>query len=159
MYVAINILQALSPAGNPSISGPIQLRVADCLIALTALFGWPVAFGVSLGCVLANLYAFISPIDVVLGPIANFIAATAVYLFRRRPLLGCIIGAFPIGLIVGGGYLWWFFEPPDIFGLSLPAWATMTVSITLSSLIAIAIIGYLLMQALIRFEVTRMVKK
>ena len=159
MYVAINILQALSPAGNPSISGPIQLRVADCLIALTALFGWPVAFGVSLGCVLANLYAFISPIDVVLGPIANFIAATAVYLFRRRPLLGCIIGAFPIGLIVGGGYLWWFFEPPDIFGLSLPAWAAMTVSITLSSLIAIAIIGYLLMQALIRFGVTRMIKK
>ena len=159
MYVAINILQALSPAGNPSISGPIQLRVADCLIALTALFGWPVAFGVSLGCVLANLYAFISPIDVVLGPIANFIAATAVYLFRRRPLLGCITGAFPIGLIVGGGYLWWFFEPPDIFGLSLPAWAAMTVSITLSSLIAIAIIGYLLMQALIRFGVTRMVKK
>ena len=159
MYVAINILQALSPAGNPSISGPIQLRVADCLIALTALFGWPVAFGVSLGCVLANLYAFISPIDVVLGPIANFIAATVVYIFRKSPLLGCIIGAFPIGLIVGGGYLWWFFEPPDIFGLSLPAWAAMTVSITLSSLIAIAIIGYLLMQALIRFGVTRIIKK
>ena len=154
----MNILQALSPAGNPSISGPIQLRVADCLIALAALFGWPVVFGVSLGCVLANLYAFISPIDVVLGPIANFIAATLVFMLRKRALLGCIAGAFPIGLIVGGGYLWWFFAPPDIFGLNLPAWAAMTVSITLSSLVAVAVIGYLLLQAIIRFGIAKMVK-
>ena len=158
LYVVINVLQGLT-VGNPSIYGPIQLRVADCLIALSALFGLPVIFGVTLGCVLANLYAFISPVDVALGPIANFIAATIVYTLRKKPLLGCIFGVFPIGLIIGGGYLWWFFEPPEIFGLSLPAWAAMAISITLSSLVALAVIGYLLMEALVRFGVAEIAKK
>ena len=158
LYVVINVLQGLT-VGNPSIYGPIQLRVADCLIALSILFGLPVIFGVTFGCVLTNLYAFISPVDVALGPIANFIAATVVYTLRKRPLLGCIFGAFPIGLIVGGGYLWWFFKPPDIFGLGLPAWAAMAISITLSSLVALAVIGYLLMEALVRFGVAEIAKK
>ena len=144
--------------GNPSIYGPIQLRIADCLIALAALFGWPVIFGVTFGCVLANLYAFLSPVDAALGPVANFVAAVVVYVLRRKPLLGCILGAFPIGLIVGGGYLWWFFEPPDIFGINLPAWTAMAVSITLSSLVAVAVIGYLLLQAIIRSGVAEIIK-
>jgi len=158
LYAVINVLQGLT-VGNPSIYGPIQLRIADCLIALAALFGWPVIFGVSLGCVLANFYAFVSPVDVLLGPTANLVATVVVYRFRRKPLLGCILGAFPIGLIVGGGYLWWFFEPPDIFGLRLPAWMAMAISITLSSLVAVAIIGYSLLQALIRFGITGTSKK
>ena len=144
--------------GNPSVYGPIQLRVADCLIALTALLGWPVAFGVSFGCVLANLYFFVSPVDVALGPVANFIAATIVYVFRRKPLLGCFLGVFPIGLIVGGGYLWWFFDPPDIFGLSLPAWVAMAISITLSSLVAVGVIGYSLLRALVRSGIAKTVE-
>jgi len=150
-------LQGLT-VGNPSIYGPIQLRIADCLIALAALFGWPVIFGVTFGCVLANLYAFLSPVDAALGPVANFVAAVVVYVLRRKPLLGCILGAFPIGLIVGGGYLWWFFEPPDIFGINLPAWTAMAVSITLSSLVAVAVIGYLLLQAIIRSGVAEIIK-
>ena len=154
----INVLQGLT-VGNPSIYGPIQLRVADCLIALSALYGLPVILGVTFGCVLANLYAFVSPVDVTLGPIANLIAAVIVYMLRKKPLLGCILGAFPIGLIVGGGYLWWFFNPPDVFGLNLPAWAAMAISITLSSLVAVAVIGYSLIQALVRFGVTEVAKK
>jgi len=154
----INVLQGLT-VGNPSIYGPIQLRLADCLIALSALYGLPVILGVTLGCVLANLYAFVSPVDVALGPIANLMAAVIVYTLRKKPLLGCILGAFPIGLIVGGGYLWWFFNPPDVFGLNLPAWAAMATSITLSSLVAVAVIGYSLIQALVRFGVTEVAKK
>ena len=40
LYVVINVLQMVS-VGNPTVYGPIQLRVADCLIALAALLGWP----------------------------------------------------------------------------------------------------------------------
>jgi hypothetical protein len=143
LYVVINILQSLL-VGNPSIYGPIQLRVADCLIALSALFGWPVVIGVSVGGLLANAYYFLAPVDVVLGPIANLVAAIIIMTFRKRRLLACIIGALPIGIIVGG-YLWLFFPPPDIFGLALPIWAAMIVSITLSSWIAIAVLGYSLL--------------
>jgi len=140
LYVVINVLQSIL-VGNPSIYGPIQLRIADCLIALSALFGLPVVAGVTLGGLLTNAYYFLAPIDVIFGPVANLIAATLVMVLRKRRLLACFIGGLPIGIIVGG-YLSLFFDPPDIFGLALPAWAAMIVSITLSSWVALSIIGY-----------------
>jgi len=148
LYVVINILQSVL-VGNPSIYGPIQLRVADCLIVLSALFGWPVAMGVALGGLLTNAYYFLAPVDVVFGPIANLIAAAIVIMLRKRRLLACFAGGLPIGVIVGG-YLWLFFEPPDIIGLTLPPWAAMIASITLSSWVAMAIIGYGLLTILSR---------
>ncbi len=150
LYVVINILQSLL-VGNPSIYGPIQLRVADCLIVLSALFGWPVAMGVALGGLLTNAYYFLAPVDVIFGPIANLLAAALVMVLRKRRLLACFVGGLPIGVIVGG-YLWLLpgFEPPDILGLALPPWAAMIASITLSSWVAMAIIGYGLLTILSR---------
>jgi hypothetical protein len=63
-------------------------------------------------------------------------------------LIACVAGALPIGFIVGG-YLWLFFPAPEIFG-ALPAWLGMIISITLSSLVAIAVLGYLLLSTLSR---------
>ncbi len=136
---------------------PVQLRVADCLIPLAALFGWPVVAGVTVGCFLGNAYYWLGPYDVVFGPIANLIAASAILLLRKRRLLACVVGALPIGVIVGG-YLWLFFTPPDIFGLSLPEWAGMMVSITVSSLIATAVIGYSLLTILSRPNIVEPLK-
>jgi uncharacterized membrane protein len=147
LYVVINVVQTVS-VGNPTIYGPIQLRVADFMIALAALFGWPIIGGVTIGCFLTNAYYFIGAPDVILGPIANLIAACFVLFLRKRRLLACIIGALPIGFIVGG-YLWLFFPPPEVLG-TLPAWAGMIVSITVSSLIAVAVIGYLMLSVLSR---------
>jgi uncharacterized membrane protein len=130
--------------------GPVQLRVADVLIPLSALLGWPVVIGVTLGCFIGNAYFWLGPLDVIFGPIANLIAASVIVQLRRKRLLGCFAGALPIGIIVGGGYLWIYFPPPDIFGLVLPAWLAMMVSITLSSFIAITLIGYLILVAVSR---------
>ena len=138
--------------------GPVQLRVADCLIPLAALFGWPVVAGVTVGCFLGNAYCWLGPYDVVFGPVANLIAASAILLLRKRRLLACVVGALPIGVIVGGGYLWLFFPPPDIFGLSLPEWAAMMISITISSLIATAVIGYSLLTVLGRQSIVEPLK-
>jgi uncharacterized membrane protein len=147
LYVVINVVQTVS-VGNPTIYGPIQLRVADFMIALAALFGWPIIGGVTIGCFLTNAYYFIGAPDVILGPIANLIAACFVLFLRKRRLLACIIGALPIGFIVGG-YLWLFFPPPEVLG-TLPAWAAMMASITISSLIAVGVIGYLVLSILSR---------
>ena len=131
--------------------GPIQLRIADCLIPLAALFGWPVIFGVSFGCLIGNAYLntifWLGPQDVFLGALANLLAATIIFLLRKRQFLGCILGSLPVGIIVGG-YLWLFFPPPDILGIQLPLWSAMIISITISTLIAVAGIGYLLLKAL-----------
>jgi uncharacterized membrane protein len=151
LYVVINILE-LFVVGSPVFTyGPIQLRVADALIALAALFGWPVIGGVTLGCFVTNAYYFLGAPDVILGPVANLVAALIVMLLRKHKLFACVVGALPIGVIVGG-YLWMFFPPPDIFG-ALPAWAGMIISITVSSLIAVAVIGYILLSALSRPQV------
>jgi len=147
LYMAVNVVQMIS-IGNPTVYGPVQLRVADCLIALSALLGWPVVAGVTVGCFLTNAYYFLGPLDVVFGPVANFIAASLILLIRKRRLLACVVGALPVGVIVGG-YLWTFpfLSPPAVLGF-LPVWGAMIVSITISSLIAIAVIGYLLLTVL-----------
>lgn len=141
LYVVINVLQTLM--GGSITYGPIQLRVADCLIALAALLGLPVIGGVTLGCFLTNAFYFLGVPDVVFGPIANLIAATIIFLLRKHRFLACLIGALPVGFIVGG-YLWTFFPPPEVLS-ALPVWIAMIASITISSLIAIAGIGYLLL--------------
>jgi hypothetical protein len=145
LYVVVNVLQMVS-VGNPTVYGPVQLRIADCLIALAALFGWPLVAGVSVGCFLTNGYYFIGVQDVLFGPIANLIAASIILLLRKHRFIACVIGALPIGFIVGG-YLWLFFPPPEILDI-MPAWVSMIISITISSLIAIAAIGYLLLSIL-----------
>jgi uncharacterized membrane protein len=148
LYVIINLTEAFFVGGPVFTYGPVQLRLADCLIALAVLFGWPLVGGVTLGCVLTNAYYFIGAPDVILGPIANLVAASLVMFLRKHRLIACIAGALPVGVIVGS-YLWLFFPPPAVLSF-LPAWAAMIASITISSLIAVSIVGYVLLLALSR---------
>ena len=151
MYVVINVAESFI-FGSPILTyGPVQLRLADCLLALAVLFGWPLVGGVTLGCVLTNAYYFLGAPDVILGPIANLVAASIIMLLRKRRLVACIVGSLPIGVIVGS-YLWLFFpflSPPEMLSF-MPAWAAMIVSITISTLIAVAVIGYALLLVLSR---------
>lgn len=127
--------------------GPLQLRIADILMPLAMVFGWPVIAGSTLGCFVGNFYGQLGALDYLLGPIANLVAGTLIYLLRRRPLVASSMGAMPIGLIVGS-YLWTFFPPPEIF--AFPEWLAMIVSITLSSFIVMGIMGYILYRSIKR---------
>ena len=148
LAIVFSILYAVLLVTLAPISyGPIQLRVADCLIPLAALFGWPVISGVTLGCFMGNAYFWLGPQDVIFGTIANLAAATIIFVLRNRQFLACVVGSLPIGIIVGG-YLWIFFPPPEIFGLQLPLWSAMIVSITISTLIVVAGIGYAILKTL-----------
>ena len=150
LYAVMVIVQGLSAAAT------IQLRIADCLIPLSALFGLPTILGVTIGCFVSNAYtsAFLpnGVYDVAFGPLANLMAATLIYLLRNRRLLGCVLASAIIGIVVGS-YIWIIFGPPsDIFGLtfysSWPILAASIMSITISSLVAIAVIGYILLTIL-----------
>lgn len=140
MYATVVIVLA------PISFGPIQLRIADCLIPLSALFGWPVIVGVTTGCFVGNAYFSLGVYDVIFGPIANLIAGTLIFVLRKRPLFACVAGSVPVGFIVGA-YLWVYFPPPD-FGVEMPVWLAMVVSITVSSLITEAGLGYALLRSL-----------
>ncbi len=150
LYAVLVIFQGLSAAAT------IQLRIADCLIPLSALFGLPGILGVTFGALVSNTYTSATMpngvYDVVLGPLANLIAGSLIYLLRNRRLIGCILGSAVIGLIVGS-YVWLIFGPsPIVFGFEFPSnwpvWATSVVGITASSLVAIAVIGYVLLATL-----------
>lgn len=150
LYAVLVIVQGLSAAAT------IQLRVADCLIPLSALFGLPGILGAAFGALVSNTYTSAAMpngvYDVIFGPLANLVAGTLIYLLRNRRLVGCILGSAAIGLIVGS-YVWLIFGPSsNVFGLEFPSnwpvWATSVVSITVSSLVAIAVIGYILLTTL-----------
>jgi uncharacterized membrane protein len=98
-----------------------------------------------------NAYYFLGAPDVIFGPIANLIAASLVLLLRKHRFLACVAGALPIGFVVGA-YLSIFFPflaAPEVFS-ALPAIVGMIVSLTISSLIAVAGIGYSLLLVLSR---------
>ena len=132
---------------SPISFGPLQLRIADAIIPLAMVFGWPVVAGVTLGCFVANVYGQLGLLDYVLGPAANLIAATLFYKLRQHPLLACSVGPLPIGLIVGG-YLWTFFPPPEV--LALPMWLAMMVSVTVSTYVVVGLVGFVLYKSVYR---------
>ena len=147
LYATLVIVQGQSAAAA------IQLRIADCLIPLCALFGWPAIVGVTAGAFVSNVFTSLpmtnGVYDVAFGPLANLLAGTTIYVLRKRRLTGCIIASIEIGLLVGS-YLWAIFgAPSDIFTLGItlnwPIWVASILSITISSLVAIAVIGYTLL--------------
>lgn len=153
LYGAINVIQ--TSMGGPITYGPIQLRLADCLIPLSALFGWPQILGVSIGC-LSNAYYWLDPADVVVGPVVNFLAAAAIFGLRKRRFLASVCGAFIVGIPIGL-YLYYLYtqenpiivgQVPSFPGLPLPVWAAFAASLTVSSLMTIAAIGYIILRAI-----------
>jgi hypothetical protein len=154
LYAVINIFQTMM--GGPITYGPIQLRLADCLIPLSALFGWPAVIGVAVGC-FSNAYYMLDPADIVIGPIVNFAAALLIFLFRRQRLVACVSGALTVGVPIGL-YLYYLYtqgnpfiqQAPEFPGLILPIWGAFVISLSISTLITMAIIGYILLNSLAR---------
>ncbi|MEM2946844.1 MAG: QueT transporter family protein [Candidatus Bathyarchaeia archaeon] len=154
LYAVINIVQTMM--GGPITYGPIQLRLADCLIALSALFGWPVALGVGIGC-FSNAYYMLDPADIIIGPFVNFAAAIVVFALRKRKLLACTLGSLVVGVPIGL-YLYYLYvrgnpiiqqQTPN-FWVPLPLWSAFVLSLVISSLVAIAAIGFALLKTLSR---------
>jgi uncharacterized membrane protein len=154
LYVVINVLQMFT-VGNPTIYGPIQLRIADCLITLAALIGLPVIGGVTLGCFVTNLFYFLGIQDVIFGPVANLVAAVIIFKLRKHCLVGSVLGATSIGLIVGIYLSTVFGFQPAMIAAILPAWLAMIVSMVISSLITVVGIGLPLLLALSRANPTK----
>ena len=152
LYAVINIVQ--TAMGGPITYGPIQLRLADCLIPLSALFGWPLIIGVAVGC-FSNAYYWLDPTDVVIGPIVNFFAAMFIFLLRKRRFVACFSGAVTVGVSIGL-YLYYLYvqgnvfiqQAPEFPGITLPVWSAFVLSLLISSFVVVAVIGYVLLNAL-----------
>ncbi len=114
-----------------------QVRLADALLPLSMIFGIPSAFGLCLGCAVANVYGGLGWVDILGGSIANLVAGSlAWYIAKRRGLahrfLGSIVETVVLTLIVGG-YLSLIFEVPLELAL---------FGILVGSIIAVNIVGF-----------------
>ena len=103
-YFALALLQELLLPGSGSFV--LQLRLAEALCVL-ALFTPAAIYGLSLGCLLYNLSsAGALPLDFLIGAVATFLAAGAMYALRKLrlwklPLPALLMPAAFNGLFVG----------------------------------------------------------
>ena len=122
---------------------PIQVRVADALLPLAMLFGWPAIVGLTIGAFVANFFGPMGVVDIVGGALANFAASYLAWvLARNRSRLWKIVGVAEeiaaVTLIVGT-YLSYLLAQPLIL---------MWFGVLLGSTLAIGILGSTLLFAL-----------
>ena len=103
------IYAALTAALSFMSFGTVQLRVAEALCVLPFFFPWS-AWGLTLGCLLANLLSPLGALDAVFGTLATLLSCLCIAVIGkggRERSWGCCIAAcaMPVlwnGLLVGG---------------------------------------------------------
>ena len=130
-----------------------QVRVADALLPLSMIFGWPAVLGLTIGAFVANFYGGLGPVDMIGGALANFIATFAAWRIvlkqgRNWRLVGVGTEVLLISLIVGP-YLSFLLAMP--LGLGI-------VGVLLGSVVAIGILGSILLFALSRQRMLAMLR-
>lgn len=117
-----------------------QVRLADALLPLAIVFGWPAIIGLTIGAFVANFFGGLGPVDIAGGAAANFVATFAAWRVARNKgkammFLGVALEVALITLIVGG-YLSYLFGMPLGVGL---------LGVLLGSVVAIGILGTMLL--------------
>jgi uncharacterized membrane protein len=122
---------------------PFQVRVADALLPLAILFGWPAIIGLSIGAFVANFFGPLGVVDIVGGALANFIATFLAWRISRNrgrfwKFIGVAEEIATVTLIVGT-YLSYLLAQPLLL-----VW----IGVLLGSIIAIGVLGSTLLFAL-----------
>ncbi len=117
--------------------GPVQVRVADALLAVVPLLGLPGVLGHTLGVFVANLFSTLGPIDL-LNTIPSFAMSFVIYYIYKKTnndytVIGtCIAYSIVLGITVG-----WMLS----FVINLPLLATIAY-VAIGNIIASVLIGW-----------------
>lgn len=133
--------------------GIFQVRIADALLPLAILFGWPAIIGLSIGAFVANFFGGLGPVDIIGGALANLIATFLAWKVsgnRGKPktLVGVAIEIITVTAIVGT-YLSYLFGMPLQVG-----W----LGVFAGSVVAIGILGSVLLFSLSTRRVIAMLR-
>ena len=131
--------------------GPFQFRVAEALCVLPFFFPFS-AWGLVIGCLLANLISAYGVLDVVFGTLATALCCLAVIALGRgdkrswiRCILACLMPVVFNAVIVGA--LIAYFETDCIFtGPFWPAFWTNAFSVGFGELAVLFVLGLPLMR-------------
>jgi uncharacterized membrane protein len=149
---------ALVVAFAPTSNLPIQVRVADVLMPLAILFGWPVIFGLGVGAVVGNFFAdsitgFPSGsigLDMVGGSLVNLLAGFLAWKIGQHGwkvrnwnaswFIATIVETVLISVVVGG-YLSIVFPSTALVASILLVLAGEVVAINIGGFALLNIIG------------------
>ena len=176
VFAALYAVLVVAFAGNSFL--PVQLRVADVLMPLVILFGWPVALGLGIGALVGNLagetllgFQFSSiAVDMIFGGITNLIAGIVAWQIGRRGwtrlgrnkvwFLATSAETVIISLVVGS-YLYIILGIPaeiTFYGFTFSGLLASIAGIAVGSIVAINILGYVLLLGLARPQTIRALK-
>src|SRR5437867_3790399 len=163
VFAALYAVLVVAFAGNSFL--PIQLRVADMLMPLAILFGWPVALGLGIGALVGNFagetllgFQFSSiAVDMIFGGITNLLAGIVAWRIGRRGwtrlgrnkvwFLATSAETVIISLVVGS-YLYIILGIPAeiiFYGFTFSGLLASIAGIAVGSIVAINILGYVLL--------------
>ena len=144
VYAAMYVV--LVVAFSPISYGVINLRVANVLMGLVPLMGWPGIIGQALGVFIANQPAMgdqLGPVDLV-NVLPSFVFAWVVWKLRRRSVfIGLTVYSVALGVTVSLALSY-------AFGLPL---VVEIPQVTLGIFLATAVLGYVLYRAVARLGV------
>jgi len=146
LYVVLTI----TPPLNAISYGPIQVRVSDALLMLASIeyFGLEAVVGVTIGCVIANLASMYGPPDIIVGTIANLIAASAIYFMTKKykgivmRIASGIVASIIIAVLIG------YIILHIVAGIPGPF--ILIASVLVGEIVAIVIIGTIVSTAIER---------
>jgi uncharacterized membrane protein len=130
--------------------GPVNLRIADAMLAVVPLIGFAGVLGHTLGVFVANIFSTVGVIDL-LNTIPSFVMSFVVYYVYKRTqndysvLVTCIAYSLVLGTTVG-----WMLSA--VYGL--PLLATITY-VMIGNVIVTTVIGWPIFKILKKAEVFR----
>jgi uncharacterized membrane protein len=125
--------------------GPVQVRIADSMVAAVPLLGLPGVLGHTLGVFVGNLYSPLGPIDL-LNTVPSFAMSFVVYyLYKRTKNDYIVIGSCAAYSVVLGITVGWMISAP--FNIPLPFSIAYVI---IGNLVATVLIGWPLFKLLKR---------
>jgi uncharacterized membrane protein len=144
IYAAMYVVLAL--LFNPISYGAINLRVANVLMGLVPIIGWPAVLGQTLGVFIANQPALgdpLGPIDLI-NVIPSFMFSLLLWKLRNKSVfLGLALYSVALGITVSYALNYAFKLPLEV---EIP-------QVTVGVFIATAVFGYLLFRSVKRLGV------
>jgi len=142
MYVALTFVF------SPISYGQINLRVANILMGLVPLIGWPAVLGQALGVFIANQPALgdpLGPIDLI-NVVPSFVFSFVVWKLRDKSVfLGLTLYSVGLGVTVSYALNYAF---------GLPLWVEIPW-VTAGIFVATAVLGYILYRSVKRLGVVQ----
>ncbi|MFQ8706663.1 MAG: QueT transporter family protein [Thomasclavelia sp.] len=112
--IAINAMIAsiyavLTLAISPIAYSEIQFRLSEIMVFL-AFYNKKYIPGLTIGCIIANLFSPMGLLDVIFGTTSTIIVCIFMYIIKNR-YLAATVGALTTGIIIGGE-LWYAYQIP-----------------------------------------------